>query len=206
MNSNVLRITACTIATGVVALTSTAAIQDSAHDFTDSGWADDQICKPCHTPHDSDTTVTDAPLWNHTLTTASNYTLYGGGSGTYSDFDGLSRLCLSCHDGTVALDSFGGAVDPAGEILEAGEAGYIGVDLTNDHPVGKTAVYPTDYAAAGLKDPASFPAGFDLETWSTDSVVSCGTCHDPHNGTPAAGYLLRITRTGSQICLTCHDI
>ena len=50
------------------------------------------------------------PLWNHKVTTAT-YTLYSSPTlkATLSQPTHYgSKLCLSCHDGTVALDSFGG--------------------------------------------------------------------------------------------------
>lgn len=41
-----------------------ANIEGSKDDFSGSGWTT-EICEPCHTPHNADTTVIDAPLWNH---------------------------------------------------------------------------------------------------------------------------------------------
>lgn len=66
------------------------------------------ICVYCHTPHAANTT-TAAPLWNRTIN-ANTYTTYDqGGSttftGTISQPGANSRTCLSCHDGTVAIDS-----------------------------------------------------------------------------------------------------
>jgi len=62
-----------------------AGISGSKHDFGQFGWAKNQICLPCHAPHN--TTVKDAngvvvggPLWNHTLSTAT-YDLYYDSNG-----------------------------------------------------------------------------------------------------------------------------
>src|SRR5690606_21340263 len=97
-------------AVAIMGLTQTAqsGIQGSAHDFSA---IDDQqrICIFCHTPHNADTTVVDAPLWNHAVTNKT-FQLYN--SPTFDAVpgqpQGASRLCLSCHDGTVAVDSYGG--------------------------------------------------------------------------------------------------
>lgn len=60
-------------------------------------------CMFCHTPHGS---YADEPVeWNHVLSvqTYNTYTssTYGAGAGTPAA--GVSKLCLSCHDGTVAM-------------------------------------------------------------------------------------------------------
>lgn len=110
-----------------------------------------EICVFCHTPHGGDSTAS-VPLWNKDLGSAT-YTTYDS-LGT-SSLDGataavgsVSIACLSCHDGTQAMDTVlnapgsGAAGDAAwqagvwtGNNSPAGIA-LIGTDLTNDHPVG----------------------------------------------------------------------
>src|SRR3989338_4193241 len=65
-----------------------------------------EICVYCHTPHGANGTI-NAPLWNRT-NKANTYTLYNIPltSGQAPTQPGVSSLtCLSCHDGTVAIDS-----------------------------------------------------------------------------------------------------
>ncbi len=195
-----------------------AIIKGSAHDFTDSTnvfQINDlgQICLPCHTPHNSNQTVTDAPLWNHQVT-AATYTVYkgiGGDTGT-GTFDatpgqpsGVSKLCLSCHDGTVALDSYGGATD--GKSFLTNDANLT-TDLSNDHPISFT--YDTDLANTDgeLFDPDSTPApGLDgtiAKRMLFGGQMECASCHDVHNARNNE-FLLVINNTGSQLCLTCHE-
>lgn len=125
--------------------------------------SNDQICVFCHTPHGSDTTVA-VPLWNRKLGNGSGYTTYDS-LGT-STLDGkvlgtvgsISLACLSCHDGTQAMDSVinapgSGGYDAAGARFgtwtagaTGGTGGFIGtaaspiprlgVDLSDDHPIG----------------------------------------------------------------------
>ena len=46
-------------------------IVGSAHDFSDDSWnTSGQICLVCHTPHNADVAVSNAPLWNHETTQA----------------------------------------------------------------------------------------------------------------------------------------
>ncbi|MBI3605226.1 MAG: cytochrome c3 family protein [Nitrospirae bacterium] len=68
--------------------------------FNDYG----EACIYCHTPHNASST---APLWNRNLPDPSGYQMY-----TSPNFDskvaapdGISLACLSCHDGSVAVDS-----------------------------------------------------------------------------------------------------
>jgi predicted CXXCH cytochrome family protein len=176
-----------------------ADIAGTKHNFSSQTWsgAGGQICKPCHTPHNSLTTVSDAPLWNHTLTTAT-FTLYSSSTlnATMGQPNNQSKLCLSCHDGTVALDSFGGT---AGGTFMAGSAN-LGVDLSNDHPV--SFVYNSALATADgeLYDPASTPS---VNALLYSGRMECSSCHDPH-GKTGVSKLLRVSNSGSALCLTCH--
>jgi len=68
----------------------------------------EEVCVYCHTPHGSNTNVS-APLWNRARSTAT-YTTYDQ-LGTTSLTQTVtapgpnSITCLSCHDGTLAIDS-----------------------------------------------------------------------------------------------------
>jgi len=187
-----------------LAASANAQIVGSAHDFSSMAWADGEICKPCHTPHfamqDMDR------LWNHELTTAT-YTMHDGTGTAEINFDRQSRLCLSCHDGTVALDSFGG--ETGSSFITAGH--NLGTDLTNDHPVGSDAQYPPDpppsWWSGAFKDASLLPSALRLRDWTDPNgvahkVVSCMTCHNPHN----KGFeeLLTMSNNASAICLSCH--
>lgn len=200
-------------------------IVGSAHDFSGRGWSGGQICVACHTPHGGNTTVADAPLWNHTVTTHT-YTLYKSGTlnaDPLAQPSGVSKLCLSCHDGTVAIDSFGGGAGTAGT-MSGSKA--VGADaqgsLANDHPIGFT--YDTALASldGALFDPAtkSVTVGAGGTKSKTGTVASmmlfngkleCASCHDVHNNFTAAdgagvgAPLLRVAKSGSTICLTCHN-
>ena len=186
-----------------------AQISGSAHDFSSETWSDNEICKPCHTPHNADMTVPDSPLWNHEVTTAT-FTPYAG-SGTLDATDlgqpnGVSRLCLSCHDGTVALDSFG-ATPSSTEFLAPGDTAYLSSDLRNDHPISFTY----DDALAGtdgeLYLPSTATSGLG-GTIAADMLFSgnleCASCHDVHNATGVPRLLLK-SNAASALCLTCHN-
>jgi predicted CXXCH cytochrome family protein len=181
-------------------------ITNSAHDFSSYSWSGYEICKPCHTPHSANTAA--GRLWNHSLSTAS-YTLFDGSTGTSADLDRESRLCLSCHDGTVALDSFGGRT---GTNFIPGSAN-VGTNLSNDHPIGKEAVYPTTTSTRFNAQNASHQVvstwgSLRLKEWVDTAgvsqyVVGCRTCHNVHN----AGnfdHMLYFSNDKSHLCLTCH--
>ena len=64
-----------------------------------------QVCVYCHTPHSQNST---APLWNRQLPELTGYQMYTSpnfDSEAHSAPDGVSLACLSCHDGTVAVDA-----------------------------------------------------------------------------------------------------
>lgn len=198
-----------TSAASVAWLTANADLVGSAHDFTSTSWGGGEICKPCHTPHFAEDI---GYLWAHELSTAT-YTLFDGSTssaGGVDELDKYSRMCLSCHDGTVALNNYhnGGGTDT---FIDSGE--NLGVDLSDDHPIGSTAHYPiagsSQFNAATL-----FPAGYygfgtgyfptvPLFPFDGEEVVSCSTCHTPH-AKAGIDNLLRMDNAGSALCLTCH--
>ena len=196
---------AVVVACVIGGVTAYGGISGSGHDFSSQGWSGGRLCMVCHTPHGSDTAVTGAPLWNHATTTAT-YTLYSSPTLNASPIQPehyASKLCLSCHDGTVALDSFGGATGSS--FVSA--PSNVGTDLSNDHPISFT--YDAGLAAAdgGLHDPTTAGSGLGKsidEDLLFNHRVECASCHDVHN---TGGYprLLRMNNTGSALCLTCHD-
>jgi hypothetical protein len=123
-----------------------------------SATSESQICAFCHTPHGA-APEQKAPLWNRQLSQAT-YIPYSSTSVDATDLGqpgGKSKLCLSCHDGTIALGAvnvlnrtegqtvqFSGTSDsPPGTIPEGlgsttGFTRRLGVDLTNDHPISFT--------------------------------------------------------------------
>jgi len=204
---------------GLFSTTAMAQIAGTAHDFSDDAWnvGTSEICVVCHTPHNS-ISPTEGPLWNRSTTTAT-FTTYTANSPPGSDIDGtgfsattsgVSKLCLSCHDGTIAIDAFGGAtgtvtIDDINADFNIGDvvggAGGLG-DLSNDHPVAFT--FP-DTSPAG--DPEIQPnvggmVGGIMPLFGGGTQMECATCHDVHGtGNPK---LLRVNNTGSALCLTCH--
>lgn len=176
-----------------------AGITGTAHDFSGNGWGSTELCIFCHTPHNSNTTVVAAPLWNHAVTNAT-FTLYTSATlnATGLAAGGVSKLCLSCHDGTVAIDSYG---TRTGTQLMTGSA-KLGTDLTNDHPIGFTYDAALATADGALVTPAS-----------TSQVVAnvplfagkleCATCHNVHDNTNDP--FLRVSNAASALCLKCHN-
>jgi predicted CXXCH cytochrome family protein len=131
----------------------------SANNKSSGASATAEICVFCHTPHGSDISAV-VPLWNKKMAKADTYTTYNS-LGT-SSLDGntapvgsVSLACLSCHDGSQAMNVMinqpgsgnyfsggqalgemtgpGGALD--GGKMPAGIAN-LSKDLRNDHPIG----------------------------------------------------------------------
>lgn len=166
----------------------------------------DEICIPCHTPHNADVTVIDAPLWNHQVTVAV-FTPYSSSTlnATVGQPNGSSKLCLSCHDGTVALDSWGGQTGTV--FWSSGHNDVMGTDLTDDHPISFTYDATLAFNDLELHDPTITNSGLG-GTVSGDLLINnqleCSSCHDVHNEF-GNNYLLRIDNIASSLCLTCHN-
>lgn len=214
-------------------------IVGSQHDLTVGGNAQastavtDQVCVFCHTPHGSNVNA-PVPLWNKVLGNPGSYTQYSTlATPTFDSAEApvgsVSLACLSCHDGTQAMDvvinspgsngyNAGGAqIDPGAVGQLAGTPiPVLGTDLTNDHPIsmqygggGLDLNDPVGQAPAGsLGDPAfNLPFRDDINNqpiWWVDSAV--GT-----TGVRERTDMLLYTRNDLGIqepfveCGSCHD-
>ncbi len=178
---------------------------------------EDQICVFCHTPHGA--TAGAVPLWNRTLSGAT-YTPYTSASldaeaikGTPLDQPGgSSKLCLSCHDGTLAIGSVnvldgatnqsitmsGGPNMPSGSGATTGYTRNLGADLTNDHPISvnyTAALAQRDGELREVDANQKWPNG----TGETIGVRSPGYKPKAPLETPSGGGTAQIQ------CATCHD-
>ena len=206
-----------------------AAIENSAHDFQNTVWGTDasvnitsgEICVVCHAPHNN---LNDAAnlLWNRNTGTVGDYIAYTNPDtldGASNGPGNVSLLCLGCHDGTIAVDSYGGAANNTANRIDGTNFGGLAAfdtDLSNDHPIGITYSFGT---GAGEDPELVDPDGADItlaDTTTTGTinevllfsgVVECASCHDVHNTVSAGATekLLLIDNAGSDLCLTCHN-
>lgn len=202
----------------------TPGIRGSDHDFSKflmvsaTGRALDEICIFCHAPHRNalpNLGGDDAPLWNHNVNNNGVYIPYTSLTlkAQPGQPNGTSKLCLGCHDGTIALEAYGKSTTGTHFISDptfGTGSKVIGTDLTNDHPISFTY----DAALVAL-DPeirdmtAPILPGLNSETGTIADLldrngqVQCTTCHTPHNS-QGINKLLRVNNTGSALCLTCH--
>ncbi|MBU0718626.1 MAG: cytochrome c3 family protein [Planctomycetes bacterium] len=162
-----------------------------------------RVCIFCHAPHDA---APQTPLWNRE-NPRTYYRIYES-STTDARIDqptGSSKMCLSCHDGSMALGNVLSRPATHPIVLTARTMppgrGDLTIDLSDDHPIGfrydralsnaDSQVRPVELVTQDL------PLGPHAE-------VHCATCHDPHDN--ELGDFLRITDQQSAICITCHDM
>ena len=180
-----------------------------------SASSEDEVCIFCHTPHGG---TLNTPLWNRALPVATGFTHYTSATlSGYMTGPGMatrevkpeSILCMSCHDGSAALNSIvnssnrtgaapdnstayvlgfgpfpgpqiGGAPNPAG-----GWSPYIDVsnNLSDDHPISFSYSQSYTSKGGGLQTVADARAAglrfFGPDT-ATGNFVECSSCHDPH--------------------------
>ena len=173
-----------------------AQIEGSPHDL--SAVAGRSACSFCHTPHGA---LAGTPLWSHELSSAV-YNIYQSSSleANVGQPTGSSKLCLSCHDGTVALtESIRGG--PSGGAYITPGAVNIGTDLSDDHPI--SFVYSTALSTEDvqIRPPSALPEQLKLDRLSE---LQCTTCHDPHDN--RHGNFLVMSNRLSGMCVACHDL
>ena len=187
--------------------------------------------------------VNYVPLWNHgdgsgNLTLATTWTMYGHGTVTIGDPNdpnsntsmwgtawqntvqpgGVSKLCLSCHDGSIAISAYGNykgstvSSQDSTDIMKIASRAQIGLatntvgDLSNHHPIG--FVYQTAFNYdSQLADPTIVLYGtMRIKDVLYNGQMECVTCHDVHNSknAPGAEKFLWKSDQHSALCLTCH--
>ena len=211
-----------------------ADVANTKHNLSTSGpgsvkaTSESQICVFCHTPHGAES-IPAAPLWNRKLSGAT-YTPYTSSSIEANAAElaagpgGSSKLCLSCHDGTLALGNVNvlngkanqtvvlngtgpGGTMATGAGSSTGFTRNVGADLTNDHPISFTydaalasrdgELRAPDGTTVGTRVPGTKPK-LPLEA----GQMQCATCHDPHlretDPLKGAAKFLRVNRFQEQ--------
>jgi predicted CXXCH cytochrome family protein len=192
----------------------------------------DEVCIYCHTPHGA---LPAVPLWNRDMYQG-DYTLYS--SQTLDavleqpSLTGVSRMCLSCHDGTIAIDALvnepnksftlsnvhmgmaragqvGGTAEKCGTCHtdDSVTRSFMTTDISNHHPVS----FPYTDGLAGidgkLETPSDTPSGLG-GTIALDMLVNdyveCSTCHNVHD--PDIIPFMIKSNEGSALCVTCHNL
>ena len=201
---------------------SATGITDSVHDMNVYAGATPDVygrsCVFCHTPHNAQPIdpINPVPLWNHEWSTLD----FSAGVYQWATPENLpltiadpligpTRLCMSCHDGTVAVDQHGPAMPFAGTTVLTGDAAVgRNADLTDDHPIGfsygqaiierntaglnwpelvdKTELFADTVTAsntAGTYDTVTRAQGGRLigDVLYQGDIMTCATCHEVHN-------------------------
>lgn len=205
-------------------LSTQSRIADTKHNLSISGPGqyrsldETRICFFCHTPH---TAYPKQPLWNHALSSVTHYKTYQSRSFEAAilgqvphRIDSASRLCLSCHDGTVALSTTVNGDLSVSQTENLGplpliSSGYIGTDLSGMHPISFTV---TEHIITmnNTKDSPLAP----LYTMTNDPEVhldtnhkmQCTSCHNVHSDKnfQTSGIHFWAKPTFNEVCQVCH--
>ncbi|MFQ5415422.1 MAG: cytochrome c3 family protein, partial [Myxococcota bacterium] len=183
---------------------SAAQIANTLHNFTPSGPGSMKnpdpvgLCRFCHTPHRASQT---RALWNRDLP-AQAYDPYDSSTLTAipGQPTGASRLCLSCHDGTLALGNViwapGETISPIGPLT--GRV-LLGTDLTDDHPVSFVFDEALAVRNGELVSPLTLSGPVQLDG---EGRVQCISCHDPHSDLLPKFLVASIEN--ADLCVACH--
>jgi len=192
------------ILAAAIPATAGTTIANTKHNLTPSGPGTFKapettgLCVFCHTPHNASPT---RALWNRALSGAT-YTLYTSTTlkATLDQPTGSSRLCLSCHDGTLAMGTLRNAnngVQPTLGVLTG--TALLGTNLSDDHPI--SFLYDSALVASRgeLANPSSLPNTVKLDQ---NNQMQCTSCHDAHEDRHP-NFMRMDTRYGA-LCLSCH--
>jgi len=208
----------------LIPMASGAGVKDTKHNLSVSGpgtakaVTEKGVCIFCHTPHNAHPVY---PLWNHEVSETHYINYWSPTLKSYPSasaappVDGFSKLCLGCHDGTVALGATlgrSGTIKTIPLALTPANPGYLGTDLSGGHPISivfdsaLVELRSRDHNIMQLKLPADDPH-VKLYATQNGKGIQCTSCHDPHGGrggTGAPPFWQKSTH--DQVCLVCHDI
>lgn len=195
----------------IAANTASAGVRNTLHNLSVQGSGNSeldktgQVCFYCHAPHRSSGST--GSMWNRFDSTVT-YIPYESATlnAKVGQPTGASKLCLSCHDGTVALGSVrhrsakpisrGGG----GRFMPAGRS-RLGIDLRDDHPIS----FDYDAELVAKNDELVHPSSLiDAVQLDSSGQVQCTSCHTAHDNT--YGKFLVTSMRGSELCLNCHDL
>ena len=165
-------------------------------------------CLYCHAPH-SGVGATNSALWSQTLS-VQTYTAYSSttlkNAPIQPTLGGSSSLCLSCHDGTVAV----GQTQPYGPFTMTGSmtpSDMFGSGLQGSHPFSlKLPMVDAPDLQASLTSTHS-TADPTKAVQLINGNVECTSCHSPHVQAidrVSQNFLVRDSSNG-QMCLACHS-
>jgi predicted CXXCH cytochrome family protein len=199
----------------VAQIAKAAGIATTKHDLSTTGpnatlKGGTDICVYCHTPHAA--TSTAVPLWNRALVTT-GFTTYSSNtlnaSITSGQVGGVSAACLSCHDGTVGVDAYAthGTVAAGTEAKKISGASLLTQNLSNDHPISFTYDATLASTDGGLVAPSNaswvvIAAGGVSGIPLFAGKMECASCHSVHDNSNVP--FLRVSNSGSALCLKCH--
>jgi hypothetical protein len=234
---------------------------NASHPHNLAGWStgvratgEDQICIFCHTPHHAmvdeegvGAPIINAPLWNHELSDLTytvkvqNTTPYYNGTlianlplltAVTNKPDGASRLCLSCHDGTVSIGAVYSSYGPTPISMAAACTGgslgldakgrfgaltsacmaYLGMDLRSKHVV--SVAMNDSLLTASLNNcvsqggTATMRLQYPWDGGASTTVLLRPTTQTFTDGTSGITPALPKYRSGyfyGVQCSTCHD-
>lgn len=189
-----------------------SSIFQTKHNLSVSGRGDiksqteTRVCIFCHSSHNASS---EGPLWNHETTAPSKFKSYKSSTmdGVTEQPNGATKLCLSCHDGTIAVGAIKGLAQPlhmqqAGRgAIPDGRKSNLGTDLSGTHPVSIKFKQSMALSDRHLRWPPQDPT--NKVGTDADGYVQCTACHDPH-GSASDELPFWHKETFSEVCDVCH--
>ena len=196
-------------------------ISTSKHNLSSTGpgnkfsGGEGEVCVFCHTPHGGSNN--GAPLWNKATPTGAAYTLYSsttmdaafatdgtsGGTGGANAIGSVSIACLSCHDGSQAMDSVINAPGSGGYNTAGARMTGTWTGTTVDTTTGRLLAPTATSGVANLTQDLSndHPIGIQYCGGGVTTTSATGPCTDPDFAAPknaslASGTVWWVDTTG----------
>lgn len=190
------------------AISQNIGVEGSPHDFSQLTWNTRRgVCSTCHAAHNTDPNQL-IPLWAH-ATSSATFIPYTSPSINFvpGNPDGTSLACLSCHDGTIAINQgINGQIGTPLQFIDPGA--QIGSDLHTTHPISFDYTPTLATADGSLENPDTYKIG------DPKSVITVNNAPVPvtgWSGTSLSGKTIKQAMltgpSGYRMqCSSCHDV
>lgn len=198
-------------------------VTESIHNFSTSGVQakgygyaaknEDEVCIFCHTPHGG---TLNTPLWNRALPdqsstpfthySSSTLSAYTKGLATNRPVRPESLLCMSCHDGAVAMNSIINNSNKSG-VTPDNTAVMVNVWVTTAGRIGDI-MNPSGFGLQGQTRNLSDDHPISLDYGSAATSAGVGRFQPPSGGTDPREKGVRFFGTGGELyleCSSCHN-
>ena len=188
----------------LLSVSTLASEKNNPHQFNGNMNDNKNNCLFCHISEEQSNTIAE-PLWDRKIKDANfNFNSIASVSTKSLQKSEISKICLSCHDGSATENSH------SYNLVSEGNESFNYSDPRLNHPVGMDYNSMLAFKNKKLYNPDTTPSGLGgtiTQDLLYNGKMECTSCHYVHFDTSEnQNGTLVMSNAGSNLCLTCHNM